>query len=152
MSTTTQLKTLKSKLSDMRQRQTRLKRSPDRKPVMSLIAQNSREIFHTEQQLVEVRKGIFAAMTPEMAARHALKVAEQRLRDKRNYYMSLSQTQHDLKAKMAELTRQYQREEKAVIQKQLRQNALKLTAYFKELKELKQAYSAAHTALYQLTK
>jgi len=149
---TIQIQVLKSQLSSMRQRQTQLKRTPDRKPVMSLIAQNSREIFHAEQQIVEVRKGIFAAMTPEMAARHALKVAEQRLRDKRNYYMSLSQTQHDLKAKMADLTRQYQREEKAVIQKQLRQNSLKLTAYFKELKDLKRLYSEAHTALYQLTK
>lgn len=149
---TMQIQVLKSQLSSMRHRQTQLKRTPDRKPVMSLIAQNSRTIFNTEQQLVEVRKCIFAAMTPEMAARHALKVAEQRLRDKRQYHMSLSQTQHDLKAKMSELTRQYQREEKAVIQKQLRQNSVKLNTYFKELKVLKQAYSAAHTALYQLTK
>lgn len=152
MSTTMQLQVLKSQLSAMRQRQTQLKRSPDRKPIMSLIAQNSREIYSTEQKLVEVREGIFAAMTPEMAARHALKVAEQRLRDKRQYHMQLSQTQHHLKAKMAELTRQYQREEKSVIQKQLRQNSVKLNAYFKELKELKQQYSTAHTALYQLTK
>lgn len=149
---TMQIQVLKSQLSSMRHRQTQLKRSPDRKPVMSLIAQNSREIFHTEQKLVEVRKGIFASMTPEMAAKHDLKVAEQRLRDKRQYYMSLSQTQHDLKAKMAKLTRQYQREEKAVIQKKLCQNARKLTAYFKELKDLKRLYSEAHTALYQLTK
>lgn len=145
------IQVLKSQLSAMRQRQTVLKRTGDRKFVMSTIAQNSNQIFQMEQQLVQVKSELKAAMTPQAAAQHELKRAEQRLRGKRDYYMQLATKQRSLKEQRDECTSE-QLTAKAEIQRELQRNKVKLQTYFSEIKSLKRAYSMAHTAVYQLSK